>query len=178
MTMRRFILAVCLLAAACATAESREERVKREIRATYDQLEQAFDAMNADKVISFRDPSLITIGPDGRSNNYEQMAEYTRRWFTTNKPPIKVQFKFLSVDVKSDDEVAVTNLQEAWRYQDLAGKRRENHHTVVQTETWRRTPAGWKMVRVDNVHDQKRWIDGKRVDPTKPYDPDAPEFKP
>ena len=49
------------------------------------------------------------------------------------------------------------------------GKIREVKTTVLQTETWIFTNKQWKLKLVDNVHDQKRFIDGKRVDPTKPY---------
>jgi hypothetical protein len=38
------------------------------------------------------------------------------------------------------------------------------HHVetwVTQRETWRRTPDGWKLYRVDSVRDQRRLIDGQ-----------------
>ena len=50
--------------------------------------------------------------------------------------------------------------------------------SVRQRETWSHTPQGWRLTCVDNVHDQRRYVDGKRVDPTKPYDPNAPPFEP
>ena len=58
------------------------------------------------------------------------------------------------------------------------GKRRRVDTSVVQRETWTKTTAGWKLKSVDNVRDQKRFVDGKRVDPTKPHDPDAPPYNP
>jgi hypothetical protein len=60
----------------------------------------------------------------------------------------------------------------------LAGKIREVKTSVVQTETWIFTDNQWKLKLVDNVHDQKRFVDGKRVDPTKPYNPDDLPFDP
>jgi hypothetical protein len=68
--------------------------------------------------------------------------------------------------------------QEVSRYRELAGKRRKVDTSVVQRETWLKTADGWKLKCVDSVRDQKRYVDGKRVDPTKPYDPDAPPFEP
>ena len=38
------------------------------------------------------------------------------------------------------------------------------HHVetwATQRETWKRTPDGWKLWRVDQVRDQRRLIDGK-----------------
>jgi hypothetical protein len=45
-------------------------------------------------------------------------------------------------------------------------------------KTWAKTPAGWKLKIVDAVRDQKKFVDGKRVDPTKPYNPDDPPYNP
>jgi hypothetical protein len=36
----------------------------------------------------------------------------------------------------------------------------------LQTETWIYVNDELKLKSVDNVHDQKRFVDGKRVDPT------------
>jgi hypothetical protein len=174
---RRGALIAALVLAACVTT-TREGRIKQEIRASYDILERATAKLDVDTMINMRAKDLQVIGPKGEISNFDQMAEYSRRWFTMNKPPIVVHFTIKSIDVKSDDEACVESYQQASRYQDLLGKLRRNEHEVTQTECWVRTPAGWKMRRVENIHDQHRWIDGKQVDPSKPYDPDAPPFVP
>jgi hypothetical protein len=69
-------------------------------------------------------------------------------------------------------------LQEATRYRELEGRRRRVETSVVQRETWAKTAAGWKLKSVDNVRDQKRFVDGKRVDPSKPYDLEALPYEP
>jgi hypothetical protein len=66
--------------------------------------------------------------------------------------------------------------QEAARYQDLAGKRRKVETSAIQREIWAKTPEGWKLKSVDNVHDQRKFVDGKRVDPAKPFNPDDPPY--
>jgi ketosteroid isomerase-like protein len=167
---------IILLAAACAT--SREARILREIRAGYDKLESATARRDPEAMIAMRTSDFFTIGPDGKRNDAAEMAEYSRRWFKLNKPPIEVHFTIKSIEVRSDDEAAVIVFQHATRYQELAGKLRKNEHNVTQRETWRRTPAGWRIAMVDQVGIPNRWIDGKRVDPSKPYDPDAPEYVP
>jgi hypothetical protein len=55
-------------------------------------------------------------------------------------------------------------LQELARYRDLEGKRRKVETSVVQREIWAKTPEGWKLKSVDNVRDQKTFVDGKRID--------------
>jgi hypothetical protein len=49
---------------------------------------------------------------------------------------------------------------------------------VVQREIWAKTPDGWKLKSVDNVRNQKIFVDGKRVEPGKPYNPDDPPYNP
>lgn len=90
------------------------------------------------------------------------MAEYTRRWFATNKPPITTELKIVSAEVRSGDEVVVRVLQKASRYQERDGKLRHVRHEVVQRETWVRPPAGWRIRKVDEIDlaNRKRWIDG------------------
>ena len=69
-------------------------------------------------------------------------------------------------------------LQEVTRYRELEGQRRKVDTSVKQRETWSKTAEGWKLKCVDSVRDQMRFVDGKRVDPTKPYDPNAPSYDP
>jgi hypothetical protein len=77
--------------------------------------------------------------------------------------------------VSENKLIAVAEVfQEASRTRELAGKVRKVETSVIQRETWVKTLEGWKLQSVDNVRDQRRFVDGKRVDPTKPYDPNAP----
>lgn len=157
--MKRLLIALFLIAA-CAT--SRDEQIKRDIRAQYDKLERAFEARDMNAILALRHPDLQTFPPNGPPNNYAEMAEYTRQWLTNNKPPIEVSFELTSFDIKSPDEVAVMTIQRASRYQEREGKLRRVQHEVTQRETWVRTPDGWKMRKVDQIDlaHRKRWIDG------------------
>jgi hypothetical protein len=165
-----------LVAAVACTATPAGPDPTEAIRAQYDRLETAFAARDIATVLATRSPQMEVFGPQGQYDDAKRMEEYTRRWFETNKPPIEVKFTILSTRVRSEEEATVTVLQEATRFQDLAGKRRRNQHSVTQDETWIRTAEGWRIRKVENIRDVKRWIDGKRVDPSKPYDPDAPPF--
>jgi hypothetical protein len=55
-------------------------------------------------------------------------------------------------------------------------------HTVetaaVQDEEWIRTADGWKRGNIGNVHTGAWLVDGRRVDPGKGYNPDAPPYDP
>jgi hypothetical protein len=107
------------------------------------------------------------------------MAEYSRQFLEGNQPPYDIRVTIQDLAVSERGLIAVAEvLQEATRFRELAGKRRRVDTSVRQRETWAKTDAGWKLKVVDSVRDQRRFVDGKRVDPTQPYDPDAPAFAP
>lgn len=153
-----------LLLSACASDVT---RAQREIRAQYDRLARAYEAQDIPTILAMRDPAFETFGPQGQHDDYERMAEYTRRWFAMNKPPIQSEFVIESLELVSPNEAAVRVLQRASRYQEREGKLRKVEHEVRQRETWIRTPAGWRIRKVDEIDlaGRKRWIDGKLEQP-------------
>jgi hypothetical protein len=157
--MRRALLLPLFLLLACATTAD----VRSEIQTQYDRLAEEFQRESVEGVLSFRTPDFNTTGPDGRHLSYAEMVDYTRNWFELNQQPIRVRFTVQNVEMHGPDEAAVTVFQEASRRQDIDGKLRTVEHTVTQRETWVRTANGWKVRKVDEVRDQKRWIDGERV---------------
>lgn len=149
-------LLVCACASAAATA-------RREIQHQYGVLSRAFAARDAAAVVGMRDPAFEVFGPQGQHDDYERMAEYTRQWFVTNQPPIEVQFTIESLELRSPGEAVVRVLQRASRYQERDGKLRRVEHEVRQRETWIRTPAGWRLRKVDEIDlaNRKQWVDGQ-----------------
>jgi hypothetical protein len=96
-----------------------------------------------------------------------------------NEPPYNVRVSIQKLTVSENRLIAVVEvLQEATRYRVMEGKRRKVDTSVDQRETWSKTAAGWKLKCVDSVRNQKRFVDGKRVDPTKTYDPNDPPYEP
>ena len=136
----------------------------REIRRQYDLLDQAYERQDIDAVLALRSPQFETVGPDGRHNTAAEMAEYTRNWLLQNKPPIVSRFDLLGFTMNGPDEVKVATLQRVSRYREIDGKLRHVEHDVKQDETWVRTPAGWRLRKVENVRDRHRWVDGQPSD--------------
>ncbi len=157
--MRPALALSLLLSFACASTTS----VRSEIQAQYDRLAKAFEREDVDAVLSFRTPDFHTTGPDGRHLTYEEMKDYTRNWFEINHQPIRVRMTVREVEMNGTDEAAVTVFQEGSRRQEVNGKMSTVAHSVIQRETWVRTKDGWKIRKVDDVHDQRRWVDGVRV---------------
>jgi hypothetical protein len=155
------------------------DSVKKILASRYEALTKAMDSRDLDKILSFRTSDFHSIGPDGRVLDHIIMKEYSKQFITNNIPPYNVKITILDLTLSYHKIVAVANvLQEAVRKRELAGKTREVRTSVVQTETWVYVDNQWKLKLVDNVRDQKRYVDGKRVDPNKPYNPDDPEFNP
>jgi len=155
------------------------DSVKKILNQRYEALAKTMDERNLTKILSFRTDDFHTIGPDGRVQDHITMTEYSNQFITNNIPPYNTKITILGLKLSDNKIVAVADvLQESTRKRDLLGKIREVKTSVLQTETWIYTNKEWRLKLVDNVHDQKRFIDGKRVDPTKPYNPDDPPFDP
>ncbi len=164
---------------ASATKAQDDSSVRRELEAQYAKLIEAHYRKDLKAILALKTSDFHTIGPDGRVNDSRMMEEYSRQFLEANKPPFTIKMSIQELRVSENRLIAVAViLQEVTRFRELAGKRRKVETSVVQRETWAKTPGGWKLKVVDDVHDQRRWVDGKRVDPTKPYDPDAPPYQP
>ena len=155
------------------------DSVKKILNSRYEALAKAMDEKDLKKILNFKTSDFHSIGPDGRVLDNITMEEYSRQFIMNNIPPYNIKNTILNLRLSDNKIVAVADvLQESVRKRDLAGKIRDVKTTVFQTETWIFTNKQWKLKLVDNVHDQKRFIDGKRVDPTKPFNPDDPSYEP
>jgi len=155
------------------------DSVKKILNIRYEALAKTMDERNLKKILSFKTSDFHSIGSDGRVLDNIEMKEYSRQFITNNIPPYNIKNTILNLRLSNNRIVAVVDvLQESVRKRELLGKAREVKTSVLQTETWIFTNKQWKLKLVDNVHDQKRFVDGKRVDPTKPYNPDDPPYNP
>jgi len=155
------------------------DSVRNILNRRYEALAKAMNERNMKKILSYKTVDFHAIGPDGRVLDHITMKEYSRQFITNNIPPYNIKNTILNLRLSENRIVAVVDvLQESMRKRELLGKVRDVMTTVLQTETWIYTDKQWKLKLVDNVHDQKRFVDGKRVDPTKPFNPDNPPYEP
>jgi ketosteroid isomerase-like protein len=175
-----FLFALILTAAgAVAILAQDDAEVRKELEAQYKKLAEAHDRKDLKTIASLKTSDFHAITPDDRVNDVKVMEQYTKQFIESNQPPFNIRNTIQKLSVSENKLVAVVEVfQEASRQRDLAGKLRKVDTSVLQRETWVKTADGWKLKSVDNVRDQKRFIDGKRVDPTKPYDPNAPPYNP
>lgn len=156
-----------------------DPEVRKELEAQYKRLAEAHDRQDLKTIVGLKTADFHAIFPDGRVGDSKLMEQYTRQFLESNQPPYNIRFIVQKLTVSENKLIAVAEvLQEATRYRELAGKRRKVVTSVVQREAWAKTPDGWKLKSVDNVRDQRRFVDGKRVDPAKPYNPDDPPYNP
>lgn len=153
--------------------------IRKELDAQYKRLAEAHDRKDLKAIAALKTSDFHAILPDGRVADVKVMEQNTKQFIEINQPPFNIRFTVQKLTVSENKLIAVAEVfQEAARYRDLEGKRRKVETSVVQRETWAKTSDGWKLKCVDNVRDAKRFVDGKRVDPSKPYDPNAPPFDP
>lgn len=162
------------------TAHAQDDpEVRRELDAQYKRLAEAHDKQDLKTIVGLKTADFHAIFPDGRVGDSKVMEQYSKQFLESNQPPYNIRITIQKLTVSENKLIAIAEvLQEVTRYRELAGKRRKVDTSVVQRETWAKTSEGWKLKSVDNVRDQKRFVDGKRVDPTKPYDPDDAPYNP
>ena len=178
LTITLLTLVVVLISVRVVLAQD-DAAVQKELDAQYLKLAEAHDRRDLKAIVGLKTPDFHAIFPDGRVGDSKSMEQYSRQFLEGNLPPYNIRVTIQKLTVSDNKLVAVAEVfQEATRYRELAGKRRRVDTSVLQRETWVKTTDGWKLKSVDNVRDQKRFVDGKRVDPTKPYDPDAPAYNP
>jgi hypothetical protein len=172
-------LVVMLLNAATNAVAQDDAEVRKELEAQYQRLAEAHDKSDLEAIVGLKTADFHAIFPDGRVGDCKTMEQYSKQFLDTNQPPYNIRVTIQELTVSENKLIAVAEVfQEATRYRELEGQRRKVDTSVNQRETWSKTNDGWKLKSVDNVRDQKRFVDGKRVDPTKPYDPDAPPYDP
>jgi hypothetical protein len=156
-----------------------DSQVRKELEAQYKKLAEAHDRQDLKAIVGLKTADFHSIFPDGRVGDSKVMEQYSKQFLEGNQPPYDIRVTIQALSVSENGLIAVAEVfQEATRYRELAGKRRKVDTSVLQRETWAKTAEGWKLKVVDSVRDQKRFVDGKRVDPTKPYNPDDPPYEP
>jgi ketosteroid isomerase-like protein len=169
--MRLVLMFLTVWATSCArpsapppsqsTSTSDTSAVRREIEQWYEENTRAFLAEDVDAIMALRTEDFHAVTPDGSVRDRAEMEHYTVGLLNGIDRWISLSFDIDSLEVTGDLARAIVRqhlVRMALRSDGLV------HHLetwATQRETWRRTPDGWKLYRVDNVRDQRRLIDGQ-----------------
>ena len=151
--------------------------VRRALEAQYAKIAEAQKNEDIDALRSLRTSDFTAKMPNGETWDLETSLNYSKRGFEQVQSISSISNTIESLNVNGNEAVAVVHQQ--WsRMQTMKGKLRLVETNAVQRETWVNTPDGWKLKLIDDIRPGAWIVDGKRVDPSKPYDPDAPPYNP
>lgn len=159
------------------TVKDKSKPVRRALEEQYAKIGEASKNKDLAAVLALRTPDFSAKFANGEIKNSEEMAGYSRVLLAQIQPPIVVSNTIETLTVRGNEAIAVVH-QRFSRMQVKAGQLRKVETEARQRETWVLTREGWRLKFVDDVHPGAWYVDGKRVDPSKPYNPDAPPYNP
>ena len=156
----------------------KSDREWNEIDMQYAKLERAMLDRDAKALFALYAPDFEAHMLNGQVWKFSQSAAYSTAGLEHVKKNINLSNTIIGMESCSPDSAKATVIQQWARMQVSFGKLRKYETTTVQDETWVLNAEGWKRKLVENVRPGAWYVDEKRVDPTKPYTPDAPPFDP
>ena len=190
--MRLLLTSALLLSISCAatvvtaqqTPKCNEEVVSdrshpvwKAIDAQYARLAEAMRKKDADALFALYTPDFHAVTPTGEVWTRERSLAYQRNGLAQVNETTHISNTILRLTICGDQATA-TVLQQWYRTQMMVGKLRRVDTNAVQDEKWVKTPDGWKRGDINEVKNGAAFVDGKRVDTNKPYDPEAPAYDP
>ena len=160
-----------------AIVRDKSKPVRRALEEQYAKIAEAQRNKDIEALRATRTPDFSVDLPNGQKWDLETSLNYSRLGFQQVETNISISNTIESLDVHGD--VAVAVVHQRWsRMQLKAGRLRRVDTEAIQTETWVNTKDGWRLRHIGDVKPGAWYVDGKRIDPSKPYDPNAPEYKP
>jgi hypothetical protein len=175
------LLTASLLVSGVATAKSTVKPKPKPVRAAlerrYAEQRDAYFASDSSGVLAVRLPTMFSITASGDTMTPDMVRGYTRASFAQVESTLALDWTLGVIDVHGD--TAAVELDQHWMRRQLKGGAVRTVETrAQQRETWIRENDQWFLWRVDHVRPGEWRVDGKRIDPSKPYDPNAPEYRP
>jgi len=151
--------------------------VRKALELRYAAISDAYRRKDPDTVLRMRTSDFHAIIPSGEVWDAGRSVQYTRASFAQVETTLALTFEIGTIEV--DGDTAAAEIDQHWvRKQQKAGTARHVDTRVHQRETWLHRDGEWLLWRVDQIEPGPWIIDGKRVDPNKPFDPNARAFEP
>lgn len=173
----RLIMSLGPMLAATPTLLSAQDS-RTAIEAQYQQLAAAIRRNDVEGILALQAPDFSSKNPEAGTFDFAAMERYTRRLTAAVDSVIHIRNVIRAFEERGDTSV-VDVCQEFSRIQRLGDGRPHRVDTsVLQRETWVHLADEWKRLQVTNVRGMRWFVDGVRVDPSKPYTPGMPAYVP
>jgi ketosteroid isomerase-like protein len=136
-------------------------QVRREIDTWYAANNRAFLAKDLAGIMALRTADFHAVGPDGATRDRAAMQQVTEGLLNGITEWITLEVSIDSLDVEGSEARVVARQHLVRRALRSDGLVHLLESWATQREVFRREAGGWRLYRVDNVHDQRRLIDGK-----------------
>lgn len=148
------------------------------IEAQYKRLALAIQRNDIDGILAVQARNYSSINPTGSTFDYAAMERYTRQLAAAVDSVIHIRNVIRTFEQHGDTAVADV-CQEFSRIQRFGdGQLHRVDTSVLQRETWVRLADSWKRLHVEDVRGMRWFVDGVRVDPSRPYTPGMPAYVP
>jgi hypothetical protein len=144
----------------------------------YARLAEAIRHNDVEGILALQAPGFSSKNPTGSTFDFAAMEQYTRKLTASIERVIHVRNIIRTFEQHGDTAVADV-CQEFSRDQKVGDGRVHRVETsALQRETWIRLDGVWKRVHVEDVRGTRWFVDGVRVDPTRPYTYGMPAYVP
>jgi len=151
--------------------------VRKALELRYAAISEAYRRKEPDEVLRMRTGDFHAILPSGEVWDAAASAQYTHEAFAQVESTLALTFDIGRIELEGD--TAAAEIDQHWvRRQHKGGALRLVDTRAHQRETWVRHGSDWMLWRVDQVNPGPWIVDGKAIDPSKPYDPNAPAYPP
>ena len=151
--------------------------VLRAIDAQYAKLADAMRARDVDALFALYTPDYHVVMAGGEVWSRERSLAYQRNGLARVRETHHISNTIVHL-VVCGDQATATVLQQWYRTQMMGDTPRRVETNAVQDEIWIRTPDGWRRGDIKEIRNGASFVDGKRVDIRRPYDPSAPPYDP
>jgi hypothetical protein len=157
--------------------QDKSKPIRTALEEQYAKTRTAYFEDDPEGVLALHAPNFTAKLPNGKIWSTEESEAYIRAGFEQVKRNLDLSFDIEALTAQGD--TAIATIHQHWKREQMKGGQVRTVETeAIQREWWLNTPEGWRLFLVDDVHPGVWKVDGKRIDPSKPYDPDAPEFHP
>jgi len=137
--------------------------VRQAIEAWYQKNIAAFDAKDVDAIMALRTDDFHTLTPDGKTNTRADMEARTRSFVERIDHFTLQKFDIGTIELTGDLASADIHQHTVRMQRFPDGTLHKVDSSVVQRETWKLTPDGWKLYRVDQIRDSVLLVDDAPV---------------